>query len=385
MKVLLAGGGTAGHINPAIAIANTIREHDKNAEIAFIGTKKGMENRLVANAGYDIHHIEMRGLRRSLSPSNLLTAYYYFTAPVKARKLILDFKPDIVIGTGGYLSWPLLHAAAKLGVPTAVHEANAIPGKAVKMLEKEVDRVYVNFAGSAEMLTEKEKILCVGNPLITPPADIETAGLREKLGVPKTAKKLLLSFGGSLGAQRINEEILTLMANYPAKHPEIYHVHATGKNGHAEFMERATALGLDKCENLRISEYIYDMPLWERVADVVICRAGAMTLSEMALLRRACILIPSPNVANNHQYENAKRLADAGAALMHEEKDLTKDTLEQSVSMLFTDESKAKAMREAIGAFANPNAKEDIWRDILMLTSGELLSLLKKEKGLDHT
>lgn len=385
MKVLLAGGGTAGHINPAIAIANTIREHDKNAEIAFIGTKKGMENRLVANAGYDIHHIEMRGLRRSLSPSNLLTAYYYFTAPVKARKLILDFKPDIVIGTGGYLSWPLLHAAAKLGVPTAVHEANAIPGKAVKMLEKEVDRVYVNFAGSAEMLTEKEKILCVGNPLITPPADIETAGLREKLGVPKTAKKLLLSFGGSLGAQRINEEILTLMANYTAKHPEIYHVHATGKNGHAEFMERATALGLDKCENLRISEYIYDMPLWERVADVVICRAGAMTLSEMALLRRACILIPSPNVANNHQYENAKRLADAGAALMHEEKDLTKDTLEQSVSMLFADESKVTAMREAIGAFANPNAKEDIWRDILMLTSGELLSLLKKEKGLDHT
>ena len=380
MKVLLAGGGTAGHINPAIAIANTIREHDKNAEIAFIGTKKGMENRLVANAGYDIHHIEMRGLRRSLSPSNLLTAYYYFTAPVKARKLILDFKPDIVIGTGGYLSWPLLHAAAKLGVPTAVHEANAIPGKAVKMLEKEVDRVYVNFAGSAEMLTEKEKILCVGNPLITPPADIETAGLREKLGVPKTAKKLLLSFGGSLGAQRINEEILTLMANYTAKHPGIYHVHATGKNGHAEFMERATALGLDKCENLRISEYIYDMPLWERVADVVICRAGAMTLSEMALLRRACILIPSPNVANNHQYENAKRLADAGAALMHEEKDLTKDTLEQSVSMLFADESKAKAMREAIGAFANPNAKEDIWRDILMLTSGELLSLLKKRK-----
>lgn len=385
MKVLLAGGGTAGHINPAIAIANTIREHDKNAEIAFIGTKKGMENRLVANAGYEIHHIEMRGLRRSLSPANLLTAYYYFTAPVKARKLILDFKPDIVIGTGGYLSWPLLHAAAKLGVPTAVHEANAIPGKAVKMLEKEVDRVYVNFMGSAETLTEKEKILCVGNPLITPPADIETAGLREKLGVPKTAKKLLLSFGGSLGSQRINEEILTLMANYTSKHPEIYHVHATGKNGHADFMEKAASLGLSKCENLRISEYIYDMPLWERIADVVICRAGAMTLSEMSLLHRACILIPSPNVVNNHQYENAKRLADAGAAIMHEEKNLTKDTLEQSVSMLFANESKAKAMRDAIGIFANPNAKEDIWRDILMLTSGELLSLLKKEKGSDHT
>ncbi len=379
MKVLLAGGGTAGHINPAIAIANTIKEHDKNAKIAFIGTKRGMENKLVKKAGYDIHHIEMRGLRRSLSPANLVTAYYYFTAPMKAKKLIREFEPDIVIGTGGYLSWPLLHAAVKLGIPTAVHEANAIPGKAVKMLEKEVDRVYVNFAGSAELLTAKEKILCVGNPLIKAPKDIDITGLRERLGVPPEAEKIVLSFGGSLGAKRINEEMLTLMETYTSKHPEIYHIHAAGKNGYPEFLEKARQKGIASRPNLRISEYIYDMPLWERLADVVICRAGAMTLSELALLRRACILIPSPNVVNNHQYENAKRLADAGAAILHEEKDLTETTLTESVSDLLEHEEKAEKMKEAIGAFANPSAGEDIWKDIIGLTNGKLLSLIKKK------
>ncbi len=378
MNVLLAGGGTAGHINPAIAIANTIRSHNKNAKIAFIGTKRGMENKLVKKAGYDIHHIEMRGLRRSLSPSNLLTAYYYVTAPMKAKKLLIDFQPDIVIGTGGYLSWPLLHAAAKLGIPTAIHESNAIPGKAVKMLEKEVDRIYVNFESSADDLTEKYKILCVGNPLITPPQQIDPAGLYEKLEIPSGTEKVLLSFGGSLGSKRLNEEILRLMTSFTAKHPEIYHVHATGKNGYADFMASAAEAGLDKLQNLRISEYIYDMPLWEQAADVVICRAGAMTLSEMALLRRSCILIPSPNVVNNHQYENAKRLADKGAAILHEEKDLAETTLMESVSELLQNEEKAASMRKAIGDFANPDAAETIWRDLLILTSGQLLELIRK-------
>ena len=380
MKVLLAGGGTAGHINPAIAIANTIKEHDKNAKIAFIGTKKGLENNLVTKAGYDIHHIEVRGLQRSLSPANVLTAYYFVTAPAKAKKLLLDFKPDIVIGTGGYVSWPLLHAAAKLGIPTAVHESNAIPGKAVKMLQKEVDRIYVNFSGSSERLKPKDKILYVGNPLITPPEEISTDGLREKLGIPKTVKKVILTFGGSLGSARINEEILRLMEVYTSKHPEIFHIHATGRNRYEGFMQKATEMGLHQCENLKISEYIYDMPLWERVADVVICRAGAMTISEMALLRRACILIPSPNVANNHQYENAKRLADVNAAVMIEEKDLTEDTLMMHISELISNEDKKNALQKNIAAFANPDAKEDIWQDILMLTSKDILSLIKKKR-----
>ena len=207
MKVLLAGGGTAGHINPAIAIANTIKAHDKNAAIAFIGTKKGMENNLVAKAGYPLYHIEMRGLRRSLSLSNIKTAYYYFTAPIKAKKLLLDYQPDVVIGTGGYLSWPLLHAAAKLGIPTAVHESNAIPGKAIKMLEKDVDRIYINFPTTEQYFTETEKILCVGNPLITMPDTKTEADLRQKLNIPPSNPKdtpLLRRKPGRTARQRGN-------------------------------------------------------------------------------------------------------------------------------------------------------------------------------------
>lgn len=366
MNVLLAAGGTAGHINPAIAIANTIREYDPDAKILFVGTKRGMENKLVTAAGYDIRHVEIRGLQRNPF-ANIKTGYYFLTAPAKAKKLILEFKPDIVIGTGGYVSYPPVQAAAKLGIPTALHESNAIPGKAVKMLEKAADRIYVNFAECADLLTQKEKILRVGNPLISPPECQTASDLRERLGIPKQTEKILLSFGGSLGSKRINDEVLALMEQYTSKHPEILHVHATGKNGYDDFCAAAKEKGLDRMENLRIQQYIYDMPLWELAADAVICRAGAMTLSEMALLKRACILIPSPNVANNHQYENAKRLADAGAAIMLEEKNMHRGTLESAVRTILTDDEKAKALREAVATFANPNAKKDILNDLLSL------------------
>lgn len=380
MKVLLAGGGTGGHINPAIAIANTIKDHDKNAEIAFIGTKKGLENKLVANAGYPIYHIEMRGLRRSLSLSNLKTAYYYFTAPHKAKKLLLALEPDVVIGTGGYLCWPLLHAAAKLGIPTAVHESNAIPGKAVKMLEKEVDRIYINFPGTVDYLSEKDKIRCVGNPLIAPPALEKSGDLKKFLKIPAGTKHVILSFGGSLGAERINEEVLCLMSSLSAKNPEIFHIHATGKIEHEAAMAKAAEYGLDRCPNIRLVEYIYDMPLWERIADAVICRAGAMTISEMALLGVPCILIPSPNVVNNHQYENAKRLADAGAAILLEEKFLTPNVLYDSVCDILYHKETAQRLSKNIKSFANPEAKEEIYEDLRMLVSRDVLSLIKKKE-----
>lgn len=381
MKVLLAGGGTGGHINPAIAIANTIKEHDKNADIAFIGTKKGMENKLVGKAGYPLHHIEMQGLRRSLSLSNLKTAYYYFTAPIKAKKLLLEFEPDVVIGTGGYLSWPLLHAAAKLGIPTAVHESNAIPGKAVKMLEKDVDRIYINFPSTANDLKEKNKILCVGNPLITMPNTETEKGLREKLEIPQNTKKIILSFGGSLGAERINQEILAFMRQYTAKNPDVFHIHATGKIEYEAAMAKADEYGLTHCPNIRLLEYIYDMPLWEKAADVVICRAGAMTISEMSLLGKACVLIPSPNVVNNHQFENAKQLADAGAAFLIDEKNITTEKLIAHVRDILGNKSTSEALSAEILKFAKPNAKEDIYRDLQMLASREVLALLNKEKN----
>lgn len=379
MRVLLAGGGTGGHIYPAIAIADAISERDKTAEIAFIGTKKGLENKLVSAAGYPIHHIEVRGLRRRLSFSNLITAYYYFTAPIKAKKLLLDFRPDLVVGTGGYLSWPLLHAAARLKIPTAVHESNAIPGKAVRMLSHEVDRIYTNFAATADRLKEKDKILCVGNPITVPEKEADPAALREALGIPKACKHIVLSFGGSLGAERINAEILHLMRELSAKDPEVFHIHATGKKGYAFALAAAKEYGLCELPNVRILEYIYDMPLWERIADVVICRSGAMTISEMALLGRATILIPSPTVAENHQYENAKRLADAGAAILLEEKYLTETALYESVCGVLHNRRVAKSLSERISAFANPKARDAICEDLIRLAGRDGLSPIKKK------
>ena len=369
MRIIFAGGGTAGHINPAIAIANKIKENIPDAEIAFIGTKRGMENNLVGKAGYPIHHIEIQGLNSLFSLSTIKTAYYFATSPGKAKKLIKDFKPDIVVGTGGYLSWPLLKAAYALDVPCAVHESNAIPGRAVKMVQKMVDRIYINFPTTSEYFdaSAQEKILCVGNPLITAPDTAKKDGLREKLGIPPSAKKIILSFGGSLGAQRVNEEILALMRDHIAKDPEIFHIHATGRIEYQDAMAKAEEYGLLNCPNIRLLEYIYDMPLWEKVADVVICRAGAMTLAEMSLLGKACIVIPSPNVAHNHQYENAKRLADAGAALMIEEKEISTELLSENLFRILHDGAFAASLRQSILGFAHPDAADEILKDLQSL------------------
>ena len=196
--------------------------------------------------------------------------------------------------------------------------------------------------------------------------------MREKLGIPKNAKKIILSFGGSLGAERVNEEILALMRDEIANRPEIFHIHATGKIEYEAAMAKAAEYGLTEKNNIRLVEYIYDMPLWEKAADLVICRAGAMTIAEMALLGKACILIPSPNVANNHQYENAKRLAEAGAAVLHEEKNLTPGVLASSVREILDDAKTASSLSDSIRGFAKPNAANDIYQDLLSLSQKEV-------------
>lgn len=381
MRVLLAGGGTGGHIYPSIAIADTIKKHDKYAEIAFIATKRGMERSLVEKAGYTAYHIEMSGLQRRFTLKNIKTAYCYLTAPGKARKLIKSFEPDVVIGTGGYLCWPLLHAAAKLGIPTAVHESNAIPGKAVKMLEGDVDKIFVNFPSTSESLTHREKIVCVGNPLVADHISKTRAEARASLALPDDCRYILLSFGGSLGAQSINDGALDLMKNFSSKHPDVLHIHSTGSSGYEKFMRGFRTAGLDRCKNLMPSEYIYNMPEWEAAADAVICRAGAMTISEMALFGKACVLIPSPYVANNHQVKNAERLAEASAAIVIEEKNLTPENLELSIDEILFGEAGEK-LAQNIRAFAQPDAKEMIYREIVKLANRDLLTLIGEEDEL---
>lgn len=246
MRVLMTGGGTGGHVNPAIAIADTIKEHIPSAEIAFVGTKRGIENKLVPAAGYKLYHVDVRGFRRSLSLANIRAAFLAAVSPIVAKKLVKEFKPDVVIGTGGYVSWPLLVAASKLGVPSAVHESNAVPGLAVRRLVPYVDKIFVNFAVTGETLGAPEKTMHVGSPLRTDFGTVTRREAREKLGLPDSCRQYVVSFGGSLGAERVNSAVLDLMRDYLSKHPDIYCTHACGASGYEETRRQFEEAGLDK-------------------------------------------------------------------------------------------------------------------------------------------
>lgn len=368
MRVLMTGGGTGGHVYPALAIASIIKQNNPDSEIAFVGTPLGMENKLVGAAGYKMYHVNVKGFRRSLSPKNLYAMYLAFVSPEKAKKIIREFKPDIVIGTGGYVSWPILVAAAKLKVPCAVHESNAVPGMTVRRLASYVDRVYINYPESAEMLSHGEKALRVGCPLRMDFESVDKQTAREKLGIPMD-KKVILSFGGSLGAEQVNFAMLDFMEDYVSNNPEVVHVHATGsiewEIASGIFKEK----GLDKCDNIRFVEYIHDMPLQMAAADLVICRSGANTVSELALMKKAALFIPSPNVTDNQQFKNANAIAKKGGALLIEEKDITRDVLREMIVGILDDDKAKAAMGEKIYEFAVPDANRRIYEDICKLTS----------------
>ena len=367
MRVLMTGGGTGGHVNPAIAIANTIREQEKDSVIAFVGTSRGIENKLVPKFDYELYHVDIQGLRRKLTLSNLKTLYLAVTSVYKAKKLIKEFKPDVVIGTGGYVCWPVCKAAADMGIPTVLHESNALPGVAVRMLEKYVDIVYTNFDATIKKLKYPQKAVRVGNPLIGGfESDNQTKG-----EIKSGYKKMILSYGGSMGAMRLNEEMLRLMKGFSCLHSEVLHIHASGAIEKETAEKMFKEYNLDKCENLQLVEYIYDMPKKMAEADLVISRAGAMTLSELAMLKKPCILIPSPNVTDNHQYKNAVELEKKDAAIVFEEKDLKEDSIIKAVEELIFDDRKLKNMGNNISSFAVDNANKIIYDGVKKLVENK--------------
>lgn len=370
MRVLLTGGMTAGHINPALAIAETILQNDPNSKIAFVGIRGGKEEDLVPREGYPLYYVKSKGIsRKKLSLSNVSAYWTALTSPYspKTVRIIKGFQPDIVIGTGGYACWPIMAAASRMGIPTAVHESNAFAGLAVRRLQRKVDRIWINFEETEKYIRAKDKIVRVGNPLRCGFGALTRDEARKKLRIPKE-KKLILSFGGSLGAEQVNRAVLDMMKYYSSLHKEIIHVHASGKAGYEEMRERFSELGLHSCKNCVLIDYIYDMPIQMAAADLVISRAGAMTLSELALMQKNCILIPSPNVVDNHQYVNAKALADAKAAFLVEEKDLGDGVLWENADKILSSERRAKSMQRAISRFADKDANRLIWQEILNLT-----------------
>ena len=368
MRVLMTGGGTAGHINPALAIADKIKEEHPDAEILFVGAAGRMETLLVPKAGYAIREVKVSGFSRRLTPKGILhnvaALSHAVTAGAVCAGIIREFRPDVAVGTGGYVSGPILRKAAQMGVPVVVHEANALPGVTVKMLCRYAKKVLVCGEEVVARLPAGAPVVVTGNPVKSGFGTYDREIARAELGVADD-RPLVLSFGGSLGAARINEAMKTvLMRDYAAG--RVAHIHATGRGEFDAFAAWMKMAGLPAGDpSLAVRAYIDDMPRCMAAADLVICRCGAMTLAELPMAAKPAVLIPSPYVAENHQYYNAQLLVDRGAAVCIEEKDLTGERLAATVEELTADPARLKAMSAAAAAMAIPDATERIYREIM--------------------
>lgn len=360
-RILFATGGTGGHINPALAVAGYIRENYPKAEIIFVGTADRMEAQLVPNAGYAFKTIEIQGFSRELNfdgvKHNLKTVELLMKSEGQAKKIIRDFKPDVVIGFGGYVSGPVLSVAARMGIPTAVHEQNAFPGVTNKSLAKKVDVVMLTAPEAEKLLKPKNPCVVTGLPIRGEiiSANREFARAEMKLD----SRSLILSMGGSLGAKAINEAVKYLILNRYEKR-DCYYLHATGKAGAAMIDEIGRDVDLGANPQIMLREYINDMERCLAAADLVICRAGASSLSEIQALGKPSILIPYPYAAENHQYYNAKTMSDRDAAILIEEKDFTGERLLSEVEKLLASPERLKEMGENAKKMAILDASQRI-------------------------
>ena len=366
MKILFAGGGTAGHINPALAIAGYVREKEPDTQILYVGAKGGMEERLVPQAGYDFAGITISGFQRKPSlqnlKKNLKTVVHLFTSTAESKKILQRFRPDICVGTGGYVAGPVIREAMHMHIPSVIHEQNAFPGVTNKALSKNADRVMLANGDAQKYMERGARCVVTGNPVRMAVIRANRTAARRKLKLDN--RPVTLSFGGSLGARKINEAVADLIAD-TAKTDRFQHIHAYGKYG-AWFPDllREKGVVLEEHPNLDIRPYIDDMPDCLAAADLVICRAGAITLSELQAKGRAALIIPSPNVAENHQYYNAMSMVNRGAAEILEEKDLSGAALIARVQKLFADPAAIPSLAENAGKMAILDTNERIYQII---------------------
>ena len=365
MKIVLCGGGTAGHINPAIAIAEEIKRQDQTSEIMFIGRDMGKENRLVEKTNIKIKTIKVSGLKRSLSPQNIKIVHDAIKAKQTAKKILSEFSPDIVLGTGGYVCWPVLKAAKELGIKTAIHESNVSPGLVTRLLSPSCDLVLLNHIESSAKLFTKGRMVVVGNPLRSDFSRITRTEARHSLGL-QSHEILIVSFGGSGGSEKMNDVILELIEKYSSKENDIKHIHATGE----KYFNKQESLKYSTKENgCKIVPYIDDMPRLLKASDIVICRCGSVTLSEISAAGVAAILIPSPNVSNNHQCKNAKKFEDKNAAVVLDEKTLDFESLKNCVFHLKSDKIERKNRAKTILHLSTPDAAKRVTNELFLLTN----------------
>ncbi len=358
MKVLFAAGGTGGHINPAIAIAKEFRAHHEDCEILFIGTKRGLEGKLVPREGFDIKYIEAVGFKRKITLENVVVAYKAFTSMLHTRKIIKEFSPDIVIGCGGYTSGPVVMEAALKKIPTLIHEQNVFPGVSNKMLAPKVNTVCISFEEAEKYFTRSKHIVYTGNPVRPSLFTISKETARNNLKLD--SRPLITAVGGSLGAGTINEQMKAYISSAPA---DVQILWATGNREHEEIMATLGELP----ENVKVMPYIYNMEEVLAASDLVISRSGAITLTELCATGTPSILIPSPNVAENHQEINARALEDRGAAVVICERELEGDILKTTIDKLISDKEKLAQMGKNAKSMAKPDATELIYKQCMQL------------------
>ena len=376
MRVLFAAGGTAGHINPALAIADKLRATFPETQVLFVGKPDGMEKKLVGKAGYDFVGVDMYGFERGFSPKsfahNVKAAHCYFiSAKRSVKRIIREYKPDLAIGTGGYVTATVLSQASAMKIPTITHESNSYPGMATKMLSTRADKVLLATEDAKKHLKDSSRCIVTGNPLRTNIPIEERSAAKKRLGLSDDFT--VLSFGGSLGANRITNAVAELIA-WENKAGKINHIHSYGSKNKEIFAEALDKNGVQKDEKKHIfRDYIDNMYTCMSAADLIISRAGAMTITELTEVGRASILVPYPAAAENHQFYNAKTLADKNAAIIIEDAELTGERLIKTVSELYENRAKLLEMEQNAHNQRESDAAGKILCEIINLVGEEKL------------
>ncbi len=360
MKVIMTGGGTGGHIYPAIAIADYIKVQNPDAEILFVGTQKGLESQLVPSSGYPIKTIIVSGFNRSNLLANFKTIIHLIKGINQSKKIINEFQPDVVIGTGGYVCGPLVYAAAKKKVPCFIQEQNAFPGLTNKMLEKHVKKIFVSFDQSKAYFKNEEKLILSGNPLRKEFISYDLSESKEKININSDVFNILY-FGGSRGSETLNNALIDVVKSIKAEDAiKLYFV-----TGEIHYDAVKQSLGDYDEKKIAVLPYLHNISDYMIGCDLIISRAGAIAVSEIAALGKPSILIPSPYVTNNHQHFNAKALSDESAAFLIEEKDMSGKIIKSHIDQLRTNSKTYNEMATNSKNQSNTKALEIIYKEIL--------------------
>lgn len=369
MRVIIAAAGTAGHINPGLAIANKIKKEEKNSEIMFIGTTRGLENDLVPRAGYELKTIEAYGLSKKISIEIIKKMYKTLKGYGEAKKIIREFKPDIVIGTGGYICGATISSAHKLKIPTMLHESNAFPGKAIKILASKTNTILVSFEDAIPRIKNENNVVFTGTPIKIKKknySENEKKKIIQESGL-NTDIPIVLVFGGSQGAKRINDTMIEIIKNKDNKNYQV--IWATGLKQYDVIKEQLEILNIsiNNIKNIKIIPYIYNMEELMNVVDIIVARSGAMTITEISNLGKPSILVPLPNVSHDHQLYNAKALEKVGATKIILDKEIDGKKLNDAVEGIIFNKNKMKTMGENALKISTTDAEDKIYDEIKKL------------------